>query len=109
MSKLKKALEKAKETRGLDGFGLSEDNRQVRLSGDIKTKRETDSRPELDIRYSETKIKKIDDSVLKKGKVISLFHDIEKVDQIKTLRTQILNHLKRSRWKQLTDHQRQSL
>jgi len=93
MSKLKKALEKAKETRGLDGVGLAGDNRQVRLSGDINAKKETDSRPELDIRYSETKIKKIDDSVLQKGKVISLFHEMEKVDQIKTLRTQILNHL----------------
>jgi non-specific protein-tyrosine kinase len=54
---------------------------------------ETESRPELDIRYSKTKIKKIDNRILQKGKVISLFHEIEKVDQIKALRTQILNHL----------------
>jgi non-specific protein-tyrosine kinase len=51
-------------------------------------------RPEISVKYSETKIKKIDDHVLKKGKVISLFHDLEKVDQIKTLRTQILQKLK---------------
>ena len=43
--------------------------------------------------YSETKVKKIDDNILKKGKVISLFHDIEKIGQIKTLRTQVLSHL----------------
>jgi len=93
MSKLKKALEKAKETRGVEDSGFAGDNRQIRLSRGVKTKKETGDRPELDINYSETKIKKIDDSILQKGKVISLFHEMEKVDQIKTLRTQILNNL----------------
>lgn len=93
MSKLKKALEKAKESRGLDSIGSTEDSREVRLSRERKMKIETESRPELDIRYSKTKIKKIDNRILQKGKVISLFHEIEKVDQIKALRTQILNHL----------------
>jgi protein-tyrosine kinase len=94
MSKLKKALEKAKETRGIEHSDLLKDNRVYEqtkepISDDLK-----ECRPEINIKYSETKIKKIDDHVLKKGKVISLFHDIEKVDQIKTLRTQILNKLK---------------
>ena len=93
MSKLKKALEKAKETRGYDHQASLTDkqnytqNKEPSLS-DIK-----ECRPELSINYSTTKVKKIDDRVLQKGKVISLFHDLEKVDQIKTLRTQILNQL----------------
>jgi len=94
MSKLKKALEKAKETRAQDSQIFVKDSpksqqKKEAIYKDLKT-----CGPELNIKYSETKIKKIDDHVLKKGKVISLFHDLEKVDQIKTLRTQILNKLK---------------
>jgi non-specific protein-tyrosine kinase len=94
MSKLKKALEKAKETRGYDHkISLQKREKSILtnkpISGDIK-----ECRPELSINYSDTKVKKIDDRVLQKGKVISLFHDLEKVDQIKTLRTQVLNKLK---------------
>jgi non-specific protein-tyrosine kinase len=94
MSKLKKALEKAKETRGYEHQALIKDNRVYEqtkepVSDDLK-----ECRSEINIKYSETKTKKIDDHVLKKGKIISLFHDLEKVDQIKTLRTQILSKLK---------------
>lgn len=93
MSKLKKALEKAKETREHDHQMPAKDRLKYKQtkelsSGDIK-----ECRPELCINYSATKVKRIDDRVLQKGKVISLFHDIEKVDEIKTLRTQVLNHL----------------
>jgi non-specific protein-tyrosine kinase len=95
MSKLKKALAKAKEARDLDGENLykSEVARKAKTPTPPNGQTETECRPELEICYSETQIRKIDDSVLKKGKVISLFHDIDKIDQIKTLRTQILNHL----------------
>ena len=95
MSKLKKALAKAKEARDIDGESLyksgiaRKEKTPIAANGQI----ETECRTEVEICYSETKIKKIDDSILKKGKVLSLFHDIEKIDQIKTLRTQILNHL----------------
>ena len=96
MSKLKKALEKAKETRQYDHQKLGKSslkskptNKNELVSGNI-----AECRPEISINYSTTKVKKIDDRVLKKGKVISLFHDLEKVDEIKTLRTQILSKLK---------------
>jgi len=95
MSKLKKALAKAKETRKFEGRNLykSDVDKKSKSLGRQKLQAETECRREADICYSETKIKKIDDDILRKGKVISLFHDIEKIDQIKTLRTQILNHL----------------
>ena len=89
MSKLKKALEKAKESREREQQPINDKRVYPQASSYQK-----ECRPEINIKYSETKIKKIDDRVLKKGKVISLFHDLEKVDQIKTLRTQILNKLK---------------
>jgi non-specific protein-tyrosine kinase len=92
MSKLKKALEKAKESRELDYHDISiSKKKSTTLSENLEITSEF--RPEIDVCYSKTKITKIDDDVLKKGKVISLFHDIEKIDQIKTLRTQVLNYL----------------
>lgn len=93
MSKLKKALEKAKETREYDSKIPIKDNRKYQRETESSYNNLKEYRPELNIKYSETKTKKIDHRVLKKGKVISLFHDLEKVDQIKTLRTQILNKL----------------
>lgn len=93
MSKLKKALEKAKETRGIQSQNLYNDIKTSSKSVDLQVKEEDGCRPEIDICYTETKVKKIEESLLKKGKVISLFHDIDKIDEIKTLRTQVLNHL----------------
>lgn len=93
MSKLKKALQKAKEDRGLDNETVYTDSfkkQKVRPANDRTVE---PCRPELEICYSDTRVKKIDEDVLKKGKVISLFHDIDKIDEIKTLRTQVLNQL----------------
>jgi non-specific protein-tyrosine kinase len=95
MSKLKKALEKAKETRGHDHQIYATDRPDHKPVKKADAGDTNNCRPELSINYSTTKVKKIDDRVLQKGKVISLFHDLEKVDQIKTLRTQILNKLKK--------------
>jgi non-specific protein-tyrosine kinase len=93
MSKLKKALQKAKEVRGIENENLYRDSvkkqKVMPLTGEVAG----ECRPELEICYSNTKVKKIDERLLKKGKVISLFHDIDKVDEIKTLRTQVINHL----------------
>ena len=94
MSKLKKALEKAKETRGAEYQNVYRDTDEpARTIGTQAKFLDTECRPEIEIRYSDTKIRKIEEQRLKKGKVISLFHDIEKIDEIKTLRTQVLNHL----------------
>jgi len=93
MSKLKKALEKAKETRGDAGQTLIQRDRRSGLEAKRKPMDFSTHRPEINIAYSDTKIRKIDDHVLKKGKVISLFHEFDNIDQIKTLRTQILQQL----------------
>jgi non-specific protein-tyrosine kinase len=93
MSKLKKALDKAQESRGR-GY-------QKGVSGAIKPPtlakvtldEAANLKAKLDIRYSETKVQKIENSVLRKGKIVSHFHETEKIDQIKTLRTQILDSL----------------
>ena len=93
MSKLKKALEKAKETRGSESQSFFGDIKKGQKQFSPKAKEDNLCRPEIDIRYSETKVKKIDESRLKEGKVISLFHDIKKIDEIKTMCTQVLNNL----------------
>jgi len=91
MSKLKKALEKAKVERADQKLVSSQSKLK---SAKITTPKQiADYRNELDISYSETKVKKIDSHILKRGKILSLFHDLQKMDQIKTLRTQILNRL----------------
>ena len=93
MSKLKKALQKAKENRGYESEILGKDGNRINKVRRSNGHAARECRPELEISYSETKIKKIDESLLKRGKVISLFHDIDKIDEIKTLRTQVLNQL----------------
>jgi non-specific protein-tyrosine kinase len=93
MSKLKKALEKAKETREYDNKNPLRGKSQRQSSQNAQVKEISEYRDELDISYSQTKIHKINSDVLKKGKVISLFHETENIDQIKTLRTQVLNKL----------------
>ena len=93
MSKLKKALEKAKETRGSESQSFFGDIKKEQKQISPKAKEDNFCRPEIDICYSETKVKKIDESLLKKGKVISLFHDVNKIDEIKTMCTQVLNNL----------------
>jgi non-specific protein-tyrosine kinase len=93
MSKLKKALEKAKENRGFESKNFYREIKKTQKLVSPKDSGNDVCRPEVDIRYSHTKVTKIESNVLKKGKVISLFHDIDKIGQIKTLRTQTLNYL----------------
>ena len=95
MSKLKKALQKASENRAFEGEGQQNIQKEIRREGfDVKKSKVDNDKNEINICYSETKVKKIKETILKKGKVISHFPDVENVDQIKTLRTRILDYLK---------------
>jgi non-specific protein-tyrosine kinase len=93
MSKLKKALAKASESRGFDSQKVIRGGIKPAAPAEVKTDKVEHQKPKLDISYSKTKVQKIENNVLKKGKVISHFYDTEQIDQIKTLRTQILNSL----------------
>ncbi len=93
MRKLKKALAKASESRGLDTQRVIRGGIKPAEPVNLKSDKVEKQKSKLDINYSKTKVQKIENNVLKKGKVISHFYDTEQIDQIKTLRTQILNQL----------------
>ena len=93
MSKLKKALAKASESRGFDNQRVIKGGIKPAAPARLKTDKVEKQQSKLDIRYSKTKVQKIENNILKRGRVISHFHDSEAIDQIKTLRTQILNSL----------------
>ena len=93
MSKLKKALAKASESRGFDNQKVIRGGIKPAAPANLKIDEIEKQKSKLDISYSKTKVQKIENNILKKGRVISHFHDSESIDQIKTLRTQILNCL----------------
>ncbi len=92
MSRLKKALEKAKKDLP---------NIQLFDAAIQKTPSYTDLepqpvyRPETQIEYSRTKIKPISHDVLRENKIFALFSKFKVNNQIKTLRTQVLKALEK--------------
>ena len=94
MNKLKKALEKTKQARGTDHETFMQEVKRPRPKLSPRVEERTMGRQELQVSYSNTKVEHIDPRVLKKNKVISLFHENEMTDQITILRTQVLNKLK---------------
>jgi len=94
MSKIKKALEKAKEARQTDGFPFAQENKgELKALRSETEKRELLEGAEVKINYSQTKICQLDPCVLKQNKVFSLFEESKTTDQMKILRTQLLNKL----------------
>lgn len=84
MSKLKKALEKAKEARMADN--------------PWDTTIEPGGLPECPMEgvkpsYSRTRVVELDPDRLRKHKIVSLFHEAALSDQLKILRTQVLNRM----------------
>jgi len=94
MSKLKKALEKAKETRETDSQTLVQENKSFKPALRGPAEKNGIGRSDVHVNYSETRIQKVDPIFLKKSRVISFFHEKGKPDQIKSMRTQILSKLK---------------
>ena len=77
MSKLKKALAKADENRGFDNQRVIRGGIKPAAPANLKTDKVEQQKSKLDISYSKTKVQKIENNILKKGKVISHFHDSE--------------------------------
>ena len=110
MSKLKKALEKAKgerevitesalvstasvkenKTERIPADDLPDSKLNVSQEGQIKLR---DGIEEVKVTYTKTKIQKVDPDVLRRNKVISLFHDHKMTDHINLLRAQVINSL----------------
>jgi len=93
MGKLKKAMEKAKAAREADSEAFAQE-----VPGDFPVKREATKRKDasvenVSVTYSTTRVQPIDPAVLKRNKIISLFHENRMTTHLKTLRTQILNSL----------------
>jgi len=86
MSKLKKALEKAKEARGTGDSPFFAIGPHVGKEGK--------ERHEVNVTYSNTKTLDINHSIFRKNKIFTLFQESEASDQINVLRTQVLNRLK---------------
>jgi protein-tyrosine kinase len=94
MSKLKKALEKAKEARAFDRGEFLKDE-EVTFDTVLREppkKREL-ARKEVNPAYFKTRILDINPNVLRRNKVVSLFHEQEVTDQIKILRAQVLRRM----------------
>ncbi|MEJ2025732.1 MAG: hypothetical protein P8Y00_12105, partial [Deltaproteobacteria bacterium] len=103
MSKLKKAMEKARAAREAAppvwGSQQSERAQAPPASSPVLEERpkapqkEKPGAEKLSVSYSRTKVQPVDPAVLKQNKVISLFHENRMTDYLKTLRAQILNNL----------------
>lgn len=92
MSKLKKALARAKASRNLDENIVNGKTKQTnKKSGAIN--RHEDNQEALDVVYTRTKVLDIDVDKLKENKIFSHIKNYEVTDQINILRTQVLNKL----------------
>jgi protein-tyrosine kinase len=94
MSRLKKALDKAEAARDLVGDSLI----HIGMGFEKVTRHVENVLPfkctEINPTYSRTKIVNVDPYVFKKNKIVSFFHEDEVADQIKILRTQVLDRMK---------------
>ena len=107
MSKLKKALQKAKDERGTFPDTSSENNQAIeKIPGDNDRAKVTemylrgsgkssDDTNEVKVTYTKTKIQPVDSDILRRNKVVSIFHDHELTDQINLLRAQVMSSLKK--------------
>ena len=91
MSRLKKALEKAKKSYPDIHLHTPETQQPPvpRLDEKILSRRE------VKVSYSKTKVKPIPHEILRKNKIFSLFSKYRINDQFKTLRSQVLNQLEK--------------
>ncbi len=96
MSKLKKAMERAKAEREMAPHVFA----SLPVSAPAPTPSEPAKKVDaciesVSVAYSRTKIQTVDPDVLKRNKIISLFHENRMTDHLKTLRTQVLKSLEK--------------
>jgi len=94
VSKLKKALERAKETRQEESSLSEGKNQTIRSAASSPPEIETiQQKEEVKPTYQRTRVIEIDQTRLRENKIVSLFHQNETADQIRILRTQVLERL----------------
>lgn len=96
MSKLRKALQRAKEARERD-FVLQRPIKKQELRTPPKKKTapavEKKRGDKLTITYSKTRVENVDREILRKNKIFSAFKENQTTDQVDGLRTQLLTKL----------------
>lgn len=95
MSKLRKAIQRAKEAKKGSAL-LTNAERLQRLP--MRTKKETNlmvpkKRNEIKVTYTKTRVEKINKDTLKENKILSIFKDSKIANQVDVLRTQLLSKL----------------
>lgn len=96
MSKLRKALERAKEVRGAGSQGVVSLDKSPGLNSRQQARMKVEDRCPVSVTYCKTKVLDVDPQMLKKNKIFSLSEDSPVTDQIKSLRAQVLQRLKAS-------------
>lgn len=101
MSKLKKALARAKASRGSNGGNVSSvQQRPIQRGGAIKLPKQllpndfSKGQREVKVTYSRTRVQAVPKKVLERNRIFSLFKDYRVTDEIENLRTQTLAKLK---------------
>lgn len=94
MSKLKKALDKAKDNRETYSESVIQKEHKSSPKMIPKIDQKLKTQQDISVEYSQTKVENIDPQLLKKNKVFSLFQEDSTTDRINILRTQVLNRLK---------------
>ena len=98
MSKLRKALEKAKQSRQGDDMEYHETSQTAPASEQIVTlpekPKDVTTGEKVNPSYHQTKVHPIDFENLEKNRIISICHGNRAADRIKILRTQILNYMR---------------
>ena len=92
MSRLKKALQKAKEDHPNIQLHTPEPAPKPQVNG---FEEEALLRREVKVEYSKTKVQPVSRELLRKSKIFALFSKYRINDQIKTLRSQVLSRLKK--------------
>jgi non-specific protein-tyrosine kinase len=91
MSKLKKAMEKAKQAREMDSADLFQDDKVLAAPFSREQGKRQETRQEIKPEYTRTKKTEIDLPILKRHRIVSLFHEEAMTDQLKILHTQVMN------------------